>query len=1508
MSDSNKNGSAAAEIPPSSISLSASSLINNNKGDEKSTFTSANVASLTVSNNVLQGIPFDGTFFEIWKRKFLNLLKLKGLTGVLEKITAESLYEKVETVATRVVTPENEQKYAHVYLLLIISLSNDLNARYAYLPADDPIALWTALIKDFEISNIINVHAIKTELWKIKMGEKETLDEYCSRIQRMNNELLKVNQSQSQADLLLIMTLGLRKEFEETAKTLRLLGYDFMKAWNYLKAEKIEEQIRAVKLQEETKAENKAENVNFGYDRDRYGNNQSQTRGNSQNNNRFQYGNRGFNRGRRGGSRPYRGRGNHNNFNRGINTNENRNNNGNEMHQNARGRGRRFQWRRGRGRGFSNFNNGENRSNSNSNDYSGYTNDGINITNEHAKRIAAEEFIIDSGTTSHYTKDRNVFTNLTQIEVPITAAVANDGVIETTEIGDLKVQGEGKTNVILRDIRVTDNIGVNLLSVSKLTRNGAVWIFNDREALLVKNPRINYGEVLMRAPLINDLYRFRPQVLHERINYVEDEFKLMHHKLGHLNYQQVNELLFKNVLGDTNYIPRLKGIKDYQHENCEGCNAGKMHRKPFKNYSLKLEANDILQRIYTDLGGPVNITDQLDLYELFGKPKYASIIVDDYSGKYFGRVLTTKDQAVDHIIDFIHEEENQTGRTVKIINCDESGENRSSRLLKYLKERGIRINYTTKSTPQHNSVVERAMRTVFEMILAMLIHSKLHPVFWGFAFNVAIKLINYQLTNRNRYKTREELYSDSKPLLHNLKVFGCDATVFILKEDRGKLERKSMNCIFIGYDPKRENGYLFFNPQEKRIISSRDAKFYEDQFTFGRTTSVTMNDLIPRSMQSNANEFNVPFQFILDNPIPNNFQWRPVESKFDNEVKTMIQELPVSDSSSPSDIEGEIWEDNVSDEKKDENQIMVPSDIDHKYDSENETEKTEEDPIMTRTERRPGLRSHDQLKLPKERYELPYVNSQEIREYINLVNAGPKTIIEALDSVKSKEWKQAIDAEYESHMKNGSWTLVKPPSNANIIDSKWVLTEKLNEKGEVEKYKARLVAKGFKQIEGIDYFDTYAPVIRYKTFRLILALAARFKLKVFQFDAITAFLNAKVEEEIYMKQPESYVKDPSLVCKLNKAVYGIKQAPNLWNKTVNEYLLKKGFKRTISDPCLYYKTSNTGNLILLGLYVDDSFICVNQNDENEYNEFKTEFNKQFKIKDLGEAHWILGMKIQRNKSTGEYTLNQRTYIEKLIKKFNMEKAHPATTPELPSHKLSLDDCPSTEEEKTKMSNIPYRSLVGGLLYAAIGSRPDISHAVNVLTTYQLNPGIKHWIAAKQVLRYLKGTLDYELKYKAGTHYSSLDITSISDADWANDRADRKSISGYVVYVNHSPITWSSRKQSCVSQSTAEAEYIAMSETIKEAKWVCGLLGELKVKCIRAIQHFTDNQAAMSISEKDSQHNKSKHIDIKYHFIKEEIKNGNVRINYINTRDNVADIFTKALSGPRFEHLSKKLFD
>ena len=507
----------------------------------------------------------------------------------------------------------------------------------------------------------------------------------------------------------------------------------------------------------------------------------------------------------------------------------------------------------------------------------------------------------------------------------------------------------------------------------------------------------------------------------------------------------------------------------------------------------------------------------------------------------------------------------------------------------------------------------------------------------------------------------------------------------------------------------------------------------------------------------------------------------------------------------------------------------------------------------------------------------------------------PRNFRQMLKSPQKKEWEKAMKAEYDSLMSMGTWELVPRPENRKIIGGTWAYRIKQLASGAIEKFKARYCAQGFSQVEGVDYVETFAPVAKLVTLRLLLAIAIRFNLLVQQFDIETAFLNGYLEDTIYIEQPDGFkVKGKeNWVCRLVRSLYGLKQSPRLWNETLKTVMKSCGLTQSESDPCLFYRFTSTAKLLVL-VYVDD--LVVAGTNQQAIDQLKQSLKKKFKLKELGDLSWCLGIQITRSQSGKQFALSQRKFIDDILKRFNMTECKPVTTPMEPNAKF-------VKGNPDEVIDVPYRSVIGSLMYLMLGTRPDIAYAVGTLSKFLDCPTQTHWTAAKRVIRYLQGTKDHGLIMGKEVNDN---LTGMVDANWGTDVEDRRSTSGYLFMLMGGLLCWTSKRQSTVALSSTEAEYMALSLATQEAIWLRRLLKELSVEQVEATQVGEDNQGCIALAKNPVQHARTKHIDIRHHFVRQALQEKQIVLQYVPTEEMSADLLTKALPGPQFRKLRDKL--
>ncbi|KAI7956600.1 hypothetical protein MJO28_003695 [Puccinia striiformis f. sp. tritici] len=451
----------------------------------------------------------------------------------------------------------------------------------------------------------------------------------------------------------------------------------------------------------------------------------------------------------------------------------------------------------------------------------------------------------------------------------------------------------------------------------------------------------------------------------------------------------------------------------------------------------------------------------------------------------------------------------------------------------------------------------------------------------------------------------------------------------------------------------------------------------------------------------------------------------------------------------------------------------------------------------------------------------------------------------------------------------GVYELDFKPPNKRLIRGRWVFKVKLNINNSISKYKSRYVAKGYTQIAGEDHGDTFSPTGKPASLRLMVAVAGKRKWKIHQMDAVAAFLNSDLDEEIYLEQPEGFDDGSGRVWKLKKSIYGLKQSARLWHIEVEKFLKEIGFDKTYGDECVFIRMKNRQSSIIY-LHVDDMIIT---GDDKEIEDVKGQIKERWNMEDLGIAKRIVGIEIE-NLDDGSYKINQQSMIGSVLEKFYMTDCKPASTPFAPNtHLIKSTDNESAEFLK---NNDRYRSAVGSIMYLAISTK-------NQSIIYRSDNG-----------KNLEGDQSWETPECA------------SDADWAGDRSSRRSTTGYIFKYLGGALSWRSRLQQTVALSSTEAEYRATTEAGQEIMWLCKLMKELNLIVELPITLKCDNLSAIYLASNPVYHSRSKHIEIEFHWIREKVEEGFIRLEYCKTTEMIADLFTKNLGKQSFKKLKKMI--
>jgi hypothetical protein len=511
------------------------------------------------------------------------------------------------------------------------------------------------------------------------------------------------------------------------------------------------------------------------------------------------------------------------------------------------------------------------------------------------------------------------------------------------------------------------------------------------------------------------------------------------------------------------------------------------------------------------------------------------------------------------------------------------------------------------------------------------------------------------------------------------------------------------------------------------------------------------------------------------------------------------------------------------------------------------------------------------------------------------LGSDPRTFDEAMARPDAAKWILACENERHAFEQMGVFEIVPRPRNRKIVGSRWVFRVKRGPDGSIQKYKARIVAQGFTQTEGVDYDETFAPVAKFASLRVILAMAAEMNLEVHQMDVKSAYLNGELKEEIFMHPPPGFGAPSGTVLRLLKAVYGTKQGGRVWYENIRSRLFSMGYTNTQADHAVFTRFADP-HLSIIALYVDD--ITMASTDPREIERDKVLLKQHYEMTDLGDLTWILGMHVTRDRNAGWISLSQEKYSCEVLERFGKSSVRPIATPALANEHLRKLPEPESDPK-------PYQSAVGALMYPMLGTRPDLAYAVGALGRHNATPGPAHFVSLDRVFKYLRGSSALRLVFRRGAPEGAV-LRGFVDADWASDINDRKSTSGFVFLLAGAAISWGSKKQTSVALSSTEAEYIAAAYAAKEAVWLRRLLSELGFEISSPTVLRVDNQSAIAIAHNPEFHDRTKHIDLRHHFLRERVAAGDIELSYVPTGDQLADIFTKGLVREKHQRFTREM--
>lgn len=921
-----------------------------------------------------------------------------------------------------------------------------------------------------------------------------------------------------------------------------------------------------------------------------------------------------------------------------------------------------------------------------------------------------------------------------------------------------------------------------------------------------------------------------------------DSPNLIHCRLGHPSLNKLKEM-----------VPQLSKIKSLE---CESCQLGKHVRASFPQVA-HCQSTLPFDLVHSDVWGPSRVSSILGF-------RYFVIFIDDFSRCTWIYLMKERSELFTIFEKFCTEIRNQFNQSIRMLRSDNAKEYFSGQFNNFMTSHGIIHQSTCPHTPQQNGIAERKHRHIIETARTLLLSANAPIKFWGDAVLTAVFLINRMpssvLNNKVPYSL---LFPRDNPSKISPRVFGSTCFVHDLSPGRDKLSASAIKCIFLGYSTIQK-GYRCYNPSTHRFYISASVTFFEDTPYFSTpVTSEIISQVLPLPL--------IHQPLVLEDSPVSTVQPVPPVPPTPNPL-IVYQRRP-----RPTQVE-EVIENNTESSDPTPVQSSAPA-----------SDPSSELPIALRKGIRSSRNSH------------PIYNCLSYHRLSSSHNAFvsalssisiPKTVQEALSH---PGWQQAMIDEMTALDSNHTWTLVPLPPQKSTVGCRWVFNIKVGPDGRVDRLKARLVAKGYTQQFGLDYSETFSPVAKMPSVRLFLSMAAMRAWPLHQLDIKNAFLHGDLIEEVYMEQPPGFVaqgESRGFVCKLHKSLYGLKQSPRAWFSRFSHVIQQFGMIRSDKDHSVFYKHSSSGQCIYLLVYVDD--IIITGNDHDGIKRLKYHLFQHFQTKDLGPLRYFLGIEVARSRAG--IAISQRKYALDILKETGMLDCKPVDTPMDPNVKLVTDQGEPYSDPGR------YRRLVGKLNYLTM-TRPDISFAVSVLSQFLNSPLNSHWDAIVRILRYIKGSPGKGLVYENRGH---TEILAYSDADWAGCPNDRKSTTGYCILIGGNLISWKSKKQTVVARSSAEAEYRAMALTAGELAWLKHLLSELKFCKVESMKLICDNQAALHIASNPVFHERTKHIEVDCHHVRQKVIAGEISTSFVNSKDQLADIFTKSLRGPRISYICDKL--
>ncbi|WZY77861.1 hypothetical protein YC2023_024245 [Brassica napus] len=1096
-----------------------------------------------------------------------------------------------------------------------------------------------------------------------------------------------------------------------------------------------------------------------------------------------------------------------------------------------------------------------------------------------AKASTSKPIIIDSGATHHMISDKRLISEVKAATGSV--MIANGTRIPIEGVGNLKLFEKNSTAFYLPQFTS------NLISVKKATVDlDCQVVFRPNE---VEFQDLKTGRVIGRGDSKHQLYHLQTTEAPSPVESVclssttdRCDNLTWHARLGHPHAKAI-ELILPSMA--------------FNHLECEACILGKHCRTVFPTSETRYE--NCFDLVHSDVWtAPCMSRDS---------HKYFVTFIDEKSKYTWITMIPSKDRVLEAFMNFQAYVTNQYNATVKILRSDNGGEYTSNAFKSHLAKHGIVQQTSCPYTPQQNGVAERKNRHLMEVARSIMFHMNVPKRFWSDAVQTACYLINRVPTRVLKKLSPFEVLNKTKPHIDHLRVFGCLCYVMIPGERRNKLEAKSTKAMFIGYSITQK-GYKCYDPITRRVMVSREVKFVESKGYYEEKKWEDLEDL-SRAPSEKATTLRVLLERLgiglSQDQTGGAGRTTPLDHERGNGTESGEQEQNQEDSGlhdqdTSQEVENNVQSSGEVDEHDQEETHEVEKEAQENVQAEEQVETLRR---STRIRRDPSNWVNTRVYYNAQAVEHPSQAVCSFAEFpeehmvfmCNLdENEIPRSYEEAM---KHKVWRDSVGDERDAMIRNDTWYESELPKGKKAVSSRWIFTIKYLANGEIDRRKTRLVARGFTQTYGEDYIDTFAPVAKLHTIRIVLSIATNLEWDLWQMDVKNAFLQGELEDEVYMHPPpglEHLVK-PGNVLRLKKAIYGLKQSPRAWYRKLSTTLNGRGFRKSELDHTLFTLTGPSGIIVIL-VYVDD--LIITGSDKAGIQATKEFLKSVFDIKDLGEMKYFLGIEICRSKE-GLF-MSQRKYTMDMLKETDVLGGKIAKTPLEEGYKVLREG----EVEEKQLFEDPklYRKMVGKLIYLTI-TRPDICFAVNQVSQHMQAPKVHHWKMVDRILRYLSGTSGQGVWMGCN---GSTEVVGYCDADWAGDRVDRRSTTGYCTFIGGNLVTWKSKKQKVISCSSAEAEYRAMLKLTNELVWIKGILKHLEIEQSTPMTMHCDNQAAIHIASNSVFHERTKHIEVDCHKVRQMIILGVILPCYTRSEDQLADVFTKAARLKTMESIISRL--